>query len=148
MKSISCVRLLVTPCTVGYQAPLSIGFSRQEYWSGVPLPSPILSPDKDNSFYILKEACWKRAVQAQTALCGPFREEMIEEARWDGMAGLGWGAGAAVPLALCELFLLKGSARLDPSRGEFPCPGWSISWECFRLRTAPQGQRQGTLMLG
>ena len=33
------VRLLVTPRTAAYQAPLSMGFSRQEYWSGVPLPS-------------------------------------------------------------------------------------------------------------
>ena len=40
MKSLSRVRLLVTPWTAGYQAPLYIGFSRQEYWSGVPLPSP------------------------------------------------------------------------------------------------------------
>ena len=30
----------VTPWTVAHQAPLSMGFSRQEYWSGVPLPSP------------------------------------------------------------------------------------------------------------
>ena len=35
----SC-RLLATPWTAAYQAPLSMGFSRQEYWSGVPLPSP------------------------------------------------------------------------------------------------------------
>ena len=34
------VRLLATPWTAAYQAPLSMGFSRQEYWSGVPLPSP------------------------------------------------------------------------------------------------------------
>ena len=33
------VRLLETPWTTAYQAPLSMGFSRQEYWSGVPLPS-------------------------------------------------------------------------------------------------------------
>ena len=39
-KSISCVRLLVTPWTAAYQAPLSMGVSRQEYWSGLPLPSP------------------------------------------------------------------------------------------------------------
>ena len=41
VKSLSCVRLLVTPWTAAYQAPLSMGFSRQEYWSGVPLPSPL-----------------------------------------------------------------------------------------------------------
>ena len=40
VKSLSCVRLLATPWTVAYQAPPSMGFSRQEYWSGVPLPSP------------------------------------------------------------------------------------------------------------
>ena len=41
VKSLSHVWLLVVPWTVAYQAPLSMGFSRQEYWSGVPLPSLI-----------------------------------------------------------------------------------------------------------
>ena len=40
VKSLSRVRLLVTPWTAAYQALLSMGFSRQEYWSGVPSPSP------------------------------------------------------------------------------------------------------------
>ena len=40
VKSLSRVRLLATPWTVAYKAPLSMGFPRQEYWSGVPLPSP------------------------------------------------------------------------------------------------------------
>ena len=40
VKSLRRVRLLVTPWTAAYQAPLSMGFSRQEYWSAVPLPSP------------------------------------------------------------------------------------------------------------
>ena len=39
VKSLSHVRLLVTPWTAAYQAPPSMGFSRQEYWSWVPLPS-------------------------------------------------------------------------------------------------------------
>ena len=39
-KSLSRVRLLATPWTAAYQAPPSVGFSRQEYWSGVPLPFP------------------------------------------------------------------------------------------------------------
>ena len=39
MKSLSHVRLLATPWTAAYQALPSMGFSRQEYWSGVPLPS-------------------------------------------------------------------------------------------------------------
>ena len=41
VKSLHRVRPLATPWTAAYQAPLSMGFSRQEYWSGVPLPSPL-----------------------------------------------------------------------------------------------------------
>ena len=41
MKSLSRVQLLGTPWTAAHQAPPSMGFSRQEYWSGVPLPSPV-----------------------------------------------------------------------------------------------------------
>ena len=40
VKSLSCVQLFVTPWTIAYQVPPSMGFSRQEYWSGLPLPSP------------------------------------------------------------------------------------------------------------
>ena len=40
VKSLSRVRFLATPWTTAYQAPLSMGFARQEYWSGLPLPSP------------------------------------------------------------------------------------------------------------
>ena len=40
VKSLSRVRLFVTPWTVPYKAPLSMEFSRHEYWSGLPFPSP------------------------------------------------------------------------------------------------------------
>ena len=40
VRSLSHVQLSATPWTAAHQAPLSMGFSRQEYWSGVPLPSP------------------------------------------------------------------------------------------------------------
>ena len=43
VKLLSRVRLFSTPWTTAYQAPPSMGFSRQEYWSGVPLPSPVQS---------------------------------------------------------------------------------------------------------
>ena len=45
VKSLSRVRLFATPWTVAYQAPLSMGFSRQECWSGLPFPSPGDLPD-------------------------------------------------------------------------------------------------------
>ena len=45
VKSLSRVRLVTTPWTVAFQAPLSMGFSRQEYWSGLPFPLPGELPD-------------------------------------------------------------------------------------------------------
>ena len=52
VKSLSRVRLFATPWTAAYEAPPSMGFSRQEYWSGVPLSSPIFKKLKDNK-------CWR-----------------------------------------------------------------------------------------
>ena len=45
VKLLSRVRLFATPWTVAYQGPLSMGFSRQEYWRGLPFPSPGDLPD-------------------------------------------------------------------------------------------------------
>ena len=45
MKSLSHVQLFATPWTVAHEAPSSMGFSRQEYWSGLPFPSPRDLPD-------------------------------------------------------------------------------------------------------
>ena len=47
VKSLSHVQLLATSWTAAHQAPPSMGFSRQEYWSGVPLPSPGDLPDSE-----------------------------------------------------------------------------------------------------
>ena len=49
-KLLSHVRLFATPWTADYQAPPSMGFSRQEYWSGLPLPSPILMDKGEKSY--------------------------------------------------------------------------------------------------
>ena len=46
VKSLSRVWLFATPWTVAYQAPPSMGFSRQEYWSGLPFPSPVHESEK------------------------------------------------------------------------------------------------------
>ena len=45
VKSLSRVQLFATPWTVAYQVPSSMGFSRQECWSGLPFPSPGHLPD-------------------------------------------------------------------------------------------------------
>ena len=51
VKSLSHVRLLATPWTAAHQALPSMGFSRQEYWSGVPLPSLMYTICATKSFY-------------------------------------------------------------------------------------------------
>ena len=51
MKSLSRVRHFATPWTAAYQAPPSMGFSRQEYWSGVPLPSPLFQATPSLSIF-------------------------------------------------------------------------------------------------
>ena len=62
VKSLSRVRLLATPWTAAYEAAPSMGFSRQEYWSGVPLPSPIwgLGGGKEGPLRVLFEMLTKR----------------------------------------------------------------------------------------
>ena len=50
VKPLSRVQLFTTPCTADYQAPPSMGFSRQEYWSGLPLPSP--NENRNTSKYL------------------------------------------------------------------------------------------------
>ena len=61
VKSLSHVRLFATPWTVAYQVPLSMGFSRQEYWSGVPFTSPISWLNSDEwrvAFYGWARKCF------------------------------------------------------------------------------------------
>ena len=81
----SRVRLLVTPWTAAYQAPLSTGFSRQEYWSGLPLPPPHLHNESLRNFsctllFIFKHF-WKKLIcnevksevtQSHPTLCDPM----------------------------------------------------------------------------
>ena len=66
VKSLSPVWLLTTPCTAAFQAPPSMGFSRQEYWSGVPLPSLMMSIDqhknKSTALASVKKCCNINAV--------------------------------------------------------------------------------------
>ena len=67
VKSLSRVRLFETPWSAAYQAPLSMGFSTQEYWSGVPLPSPIFFFFK---WFLPKYSKHRSGVYAEAALSG------------------------------------------------------------------------------
>ena len=66
VKSLSCVWLLVSPWTAAYQAPPSMGFSRQEYWSGLPLPSPWES--LGSSYFLISYVFPKLWYQGDTLL--------------------------------------------------------------------------------
>ena len=81
VKSLSRVRLLATPWTAAHQAPPSMGFSRQEYWSWVPLPSPIwpkktqrmkISMWKDAQSCLPRENCKLNYRDTTTHLVGHF----------------------------------------------------------------------------
>ena len=61
VKSFSHVRLLATPWTAAYQAPPFMGFTRQEYWSGVQLPS-LWQKARPNSAHLSKSTDWEEAV--------------------------------------------------------------------------------------
>ena len=74
VKSLSRVQLLATPWTAAYQAPRSMGFSRQEYWSGVPLPSPIRSMNQDKLEVVKQEMA-----RVNIDILG------ISELRWTGI---------------------------------------------------------------
>ena len=71
VKSLSRVRLLATPWTAAYQAPPSIGFSRQEYWSRVPLPSLQQGLPNIKTLYAAAAAAAK-SLQSCPTLCDPI----------------------------------------------------------------------------
>ena len=67
LSRFSCVRLCATPETAAHQAPPSLGFSRQEYWSGLPFPSPQHSRLPKNEWV----SCWAGHPSWVQSLLGP-----------------------------------------------------------------------------
>ena len=72
VKQLSRVRLLVTSWTAAHQAPLSMGFSRQEYWSGAPLPFPY-SAIKKNKIMPFAAHEWTSDTERQTSYDTAYR---------------------------------------------------------------------------
>ena len=77
VKSLSHARLLATPWTAAYQAPPFMGFSRQEYWSGVPLPSET-KIEKDTCIPLFTEALFTIARTWKQPRC-PSTDEWIKQ---------------------------------------------------------------------
>ena len=77
VKSLSRVRPSATPWTAAYQVPSSMGFSRQEYWSGVPLPSPENEYTNNPKPMRLSRRSAKRKVHSNTSLPQEIGEKKI-----------------------------------------------------------------------
>ena len=101
VKSLSRVRLLATPWTAAYQAPTSMGFSKQEYWSGLPLPSPSYIP---TSYIIL----YSNYVPSCSVV-------------W--LFGTPWTAGPQAPLSMEFSKQEYWNGLPFPSPGDLPNPG-------------------------
>ena len=74
VKLFSRIRLLVTPWTAAYQAPPSMGFSRQEYWSGVPLPKSLITETCVRAIIVARlrsQNCCCSITKLYLTLCDP-----------------------------------------------------------------------------
>ena len=88
MKSLSRVQLFATPWTVAYQAPLSMGFPRQDYWSGLPFPSPGDLPGLNPGLPHCRLMLYCLSHQGSPNLIGVSPSLIGEEALWARKANL------------------------------------------------------------
>ena len=102
VKLLSCVWLFETPWTTAYQAPLSVGFSRQEYWSGVPSPSLNNQPNnilKSRDIILLARVHLVKAVVFPVVMYGCESWTMKKPEHWriDASELWCWGRLLRVP---------------------------------------------------
>ena len=102
VKLLSCVWLFETPWTTAYQAPLSMGFSRQEYWSGVPSPSLNNQPNnilKSRDIILLARVHLVKAVVFPVVMygCESWTMKKAEHWRIDASELWYWGRLLRVP---------------------------------------------------
>ena len=118
VKSLSHVWFLATPWTAAHQAPLSMGFSRQEYWSGVPSPSP----------YELWVS-WIRKV-TQTSYLSIICMLLVLRGRWGGCTQRGGCTRGDWPRVgwthRREVRSPWGCGRSQQSKEVTPTVGWSV----------------------
>ena len=91
VKSLSCVWLLATPWTAAYQASPSMGFSRQEHWSGLPFPSPMHESGKWK---------WSRSVVSDSSQPHGLQPTRLLHP-WD-FPGKQYWSGVPLPSPICH----------------------------------------------
>ena len=108
VKSLSRVRLFATPRTVAHQSPPSVEFSRQEYWSGLPFPSP---GDLPNS-----------GIEPRSPHCRQTLYCLSHQ-------GIPRGSQGGLKSRLCSVPRRSTPGCIHP--GEAPFPTWSFYWDTF-----------------
>ena len=98
VKSLSCVRLFATPWTESYQTPPSLGFSRQEYWSGV--PSPYQLTNGKSSIPGRGSSIWERPVVTGNIQGAAKSSEVWLEGQQDAVADREQGCPPAARLRI------------------------------------------------
>ena len=128
VKSLSHVRLFATPRTVARQAPLSMGFSRQEFWSGLPFPS--LSCKVNALVYLGTSPCNSRWGRQTGSRWERAAESDRLEFRLDGL-----GLGSSRRSTVCALTFIYVSIRLSilTTHGSFQPTGTQGPGVCQAL---------------
>ena len=136
MKLLSLVRLLVTPWIVAHQASPSMGFSRQEYWSGLPLPSPVLSLET----YKFLIHIYVRRPFIDSSNCFSLITPLVRNLSFLNFYAV--SLGAALILILASLSSLNISASFKHSfycfvpRPALPAISWFLSSGQWSLQNA------------
>ena len=105
LSHFSCVQLCATPETAAHQAPPSWGFFRQEYWSGLPFPSPMHKSEKWKwSRSVVSDPQWPHGLQHSRLLCPEVFQARVLE----------WGAihSTTIPNSLKLLKIRKTRKQL------------------------------------
>ena len=133
VKSLSRVRLLGTPWTEADQSPPSMGFFRREYWSGVPLPSPIYSTVVYNLIFFFKNIylfIYLTAVLVVACRIFSYRLKILSGSMWDIVP---WKEIKPRPLALGARNLSHWTTRGVPALLFLNSPLWVLLLYLYSL---------------
>ena len=134
LSCFSCVRLCATPKTAAHQAPLSLGFSRQEHWSGLPFPSPMHESEKWKwSHSVVSNSSRPHGLQPTRLICpwdfpgkstgvGCYFLLQIHELSWSILFNF------QILGDFAEIFLLLISNLTLFCSKNFLCMSWFILW--------------------
>ena len=127
VKSLSRVRLLATPWTAAHQAPPSMGFSRQEYWSGVPWPSP----DSEHRWALMVAGSSIGYCYSPGILCWGAEDGEGVPGRADHLCSLGSPTSDSATSCQALCWALCGEGRQQQQGWESPiCSPWlSRAWQ-------------------